>query len=62
MRCGQKGGAISGLDHSLLPPSGDTIPLLGYVLIGIGCFVVVSVVDILVVTAAVCWRRYIHKE
>eukprot|EP00731_Ephydatia_muelleri_P008864 Em0004g1202a len=43
VRCGQRGGAISGLDHSLLPPSGDTIPLLGFVLIGIGCFVVVSV-------------------
>ena len=62
VRCGQRGGAISGLDHSLLSPSGDTIPLLGYVLIGIGCFVVVSVVVILVATAALCRRRYIRKE
>ena len=50
------------MDHSLLSPSGDTIPLLGYVLIGIGCFVVVSVVVILVATAALCRRRYIRKE
>ncbi|KAL5497189.1 hypothetical protein EMCRGX_G013614 [Ephydatia muelleri] len=42
--------------------SGDTIPLLGYVLIGIGCFVVVSVVVILVAMAALCRRRYIRKE
>ena len=62
VRCGQRGCAISGLDHSLLSPSGDTIPLLGYVLIGIGCFIVVSMVVILVATAALCWRRYIRKE
>ena len=46
----------------VLSLSGDIMPLLGYVLIGIGCFVVASVVVILVAMAALCRWRYIHNE
>ena len=42
--------------------SADKVPLLGYVLIGIGSFVLVSLVAIVVSTTALCRRYYVRRE
>ena len=48
--------------HANAISSADKLPLLAYVIIGIGCFVVVSMLAILVSTTALCRRYYVRRE